>query len=419
MKFHHTARRDRRPSGAPSASWRSAALLILGLAPNAMAAGPSRSPGPEGRRRPAEFAGQGVQARQRADVPRRERERAQTRRKSSSNWSPAPTLPSRLSGYAKRHGQLGIINGYAVELPDRLLAAIAADPAVFRLHYDRPSAKFNYRTSLTVGTQGRARHARPHRRGRRRRGHRLGHRDLARRPDEHVEHAVSLRQSARARRSSTSSTARRRRTTTTATARTSPASSRATATIRTARRAGAAPDASLISLKVLDGNGNGTIEQHHRGARLGAREPHHLQHPRRQHVGRRGDSRIVLDRPADAGGQARRRRRRRRRRRGRQLRQERGRPAAVRRHQRAGQRALGADGRRARARRARRRATDDMVGELQLARSDVHRLEREARPGRAGHRHGLAGRSGQHVLSRRAPASLLPGTVRAGVRCRI
>ena len=48
-----------------------------------------------------------------------------------------------------------------------------------------------------------------------------------------------------------------------------------------------------------------------------------LQHPRHQPVGRRGGHRVVLDRPADARGQARRRRGHRRRRRGRQPRQER------------------------------------------------------------------------------------------------
>ena len=37
-------------------------------------------------------------------------------------------------------------------------------------------------------------------------------------------------------------------------------------------------------------------------------------------------------------------------------------------------------------------------GELQLARSDLHRLGREARPRRARRRHGVAGRPVQHVL---------------------
>jgi serine protease AprX len=66
---------------------------------------------------------------------------------------PGATLPHSLAGYAKRNGKLGIINGQVVDLPNRLLTQLAANPSVFRVHYDRPTAKFNYRTSLTVGTK--------------------------------------------------------------------------------------------------------------------------------------------------------------------------------------------------------------------------------------------------------------------------
>ena len=44
----------------------------------------------------------------------------------------------------------------------------------------------------------------------------------------------------------------------------------------------------------------------HRRARLRGREQGRLQHPRHQPVGRRQDHRVLQDRPADAGGQARR-----------------------------------------------------------------------------------------------------------------
>ena len=67
------------------------------------------------------------------------------------------------------------------------------------------------------------------------------------------------RRPARRRSSWTSSTAARRRTTTTATARTSPGSSSATATTRYGARAGIAPAANLVSLKVLDDHGGGFI----------------------------------------------------------------------------------------------------------------------------------------------------------------
>ncbi len=55
----------------------------------------------------------------------------------------------------------------------------------------------------------------------------------------------------------------------------------------TRRSAGIAPGAKVVSLKVLDDKRQGHDRRHHRGARLGAREPSDVQHPRRQHVGRR------------------------------------------------------------------------------------------------------------------------------------
>src|SRR6266851_5508454 len=66
---------------------------------------------------------------------------------------PGAQLPAHLAAYAKRNGKLGIINGHVLELPDRLIRHLSQNPSVFRLHLDRPAAKFNYRTSLTIGTR--------------------------------------------------------------------------------------------------------------------------------------------------------------------------------------------------------------------------------------------------------------------------
>ena len=129
------------------------AILILGLAPSAMAEG----------RQHSYQGGKAVAGRPNSHVKaykldneltfRAKRGHATNKTKVIVELKPGATLPSKYTQYAKRHGQLGIINGLAVELPDRLLAELAVHPAVFRLHYDRPSAKFNYRTSLTVGTK--------------------------------------------------------------------------------------------------------------------------------------------------------------------------------------------------------------------------------------------------------------------------
>ena len=66
---------------------------------------------------------------------------------------PGVKLPPQFAAFAKRDGQLAIINGQVVDLPDRLLRQMSQHPSIFRIHYDRPAAKFNYLTSATVGTR--------------------------------------------------------------------------------------------------------------------------------------------------------------------------------------------------------------------------------------------------------------------------
>src|SRR5262249_61799696 len=65
---------------------------------------------------------------------------------------PGAALPESFSEF-KHGGKLGIINGQVIDVPDRLLRELSQHPSVFRVHYDRPAARFNYRTSLTVGTR--------------------------------------------------------------------------------------------------------------------------------------------------------------------------------------------------------------------------------------------------------------------------
>jgi serine protease AprX len=63
---------------------------------------------------------------------------------------PGASLPHALERFATR--KLDIINGYVVDLPNGMLKQVAAHPSIFRVHYDRPAAKFDARTSLTVGS---------------------------------------------------------------------------------------------------------------------------------------------------------------------------------------------------------------------------------------------------------------------------
>jgi len=66
---------------------------------------------------------------------------------------PGAQLPDEFKRFARRNGKLGIINGSVVDVPNGILKQLSAHPSVFNIHYDRPIANFNYRTSLTVGTR--------------------------------------------------------------------------------------------------------------------------------------------------------------------------------------------------------------------------------------------------------------------------
>src|ERR1051326_2079698 len=61
-------------------------------------------------------------------------------------------LPPEFKKYS-RNQHLGILNGEVLELPNNQLARLAAHPNVFRLHYDRPLETHNYRTAITIGAR--------------------------------------------------------------------------------------------------------------------------------------------------------------------------------------------------------------------------------------------------------------------------
>jgi serine protease AprX len=66
---------------------------------------------------------------------------------------PGAELPAEFRRYARTRGKLGIINGHALELPNRVIADLSKHPNTFRLHFDRPTQGANYRTALTTGTR--------------------------------------------------------------------------------------------------------------------------------------------------------------------------------------------------------------------------------------------------------------------------
>ena len=65
---------------------------------------------------------------------------------------PGQRLPEEFRKFA-RGGKLGLINGQVLELSHNQLAKLAAHPSVFRIHHDRDIATHNYRTAITVGAR--------------------------------------------------------------------------------------------------------------------------------------------------------------------------------------------------------------------------------------------------------------------------
>ena len=284
-----------------------------------------------------------------------------------------------------------------VDLPNRLLKQLAAHPDIFDVHENRPIFKHNFRTSLTIGALAAQRAFGATGAG-------VGvavidsgistwHDDLSRGSasgtfpygDQRVSAFVDF-----------------------VNGQTLPYDDNGHGTHvagiiagngydSNGQKAGVAPNASLVSLKVLDANGLGTISNiiaaldwvvankdtyNIRVVNLSVgasiRESYWTD-PLTLAAKRAVDAGVVVVTAAgnmgkNAAG-----------------------PAAVRHDHRARQRAVGADGWRVEhdGHAGARRRHD---GELQLARSDLHRLRREAGPRRAGHRHGVARDAGQHVL---------------------
>src|SRR4051794_27105892 len=61
-------------------------------------------------------------------------------------------LPAEFKKFA-RNVSLDLIHGQVLDLPNGQLKAIANHPSVFRVHYDRPIKSHNYRTGVTVGAR--------------------------------------------------------------------------------------------------------------------------------------------------------------------------------------------------------------------------------------------------------------------------
>lgn len=64
---------------------------------------------------------------------------------------PGAQLPQEFRRFARADRKLSLINGVELELPNRVIAQLEARPEIFRLHYDRPVMAHNFRTNVTIG----------------------------------------------------------------------------------------------------------------------------------------------------------------------------------------------------------------------------------------------------------------------------
>jgi serine protease AprX len=136
---------------APKLTLVAALLSFMGFAPNVIAAGPHTHS--------AARAKPGV-PRESAKSDKLDKELTSRSKRNPSQTTrvivtlqPGAELPAEYKQFARRNGKLRIINGDVVDVPNGLLEHLSAHPSVFNVRYDRPIGKFNYRTSLTVGTR--------------------------------------------------------------------------------------------------------------------------------------------------------------------------------------------------------------------------------------------------------------------------
>jgi subtilisin family serine protease len=138
-----------------------ATLLVFGFAPSALAATPgANAPSRSRHSRPAQRVKPGGPN---ANAKAYKLDNELTgRAKDARNWrstavlvrlQPNATLPNAFRRFAAGP-KLRTLNAYQLTVPDNLLSQLCGDPATLSCHFDRPAGKFNYRTSLATGTRG-------------------------------------------------------------------------------------------------------------------------------------------------------------------------------------------------------------------------------------------------------------------------
>jgi serine protease AprX len=68
-------------------------------------------------------------------------------------WQTGANIPPAFRRFAALNGDLNLLNGSVLQVPNGLLRDLASNPSVLRLHYDRPAFKHDSRTTITIGAR--------------------------------------------------------------------------------------------------------------------------------------------------------------------------------------------------------------------------------------------------------------------------
>ena len=126
-------------------------LALLGIASSALAADSSNAGAPHARPgRPNSYA---RPYKLDAELNRRSQSANSGTTRVIVEWQPGAELPAAFRRFARRNGSLNLLNGSVLDLPNGLLRSLASSPSALRVHYDRPTFKHDYRTSVTIGAR--------------------------------------------------------------------------------------------------------------------------------------------------------------------------------------------------------------------------------------------------------------------------
>jgi serine protease AprX len=153
---------DRRKAvWGPKSTLAAILLLVLGFSPEAMAAG-SLKGGGQDKASTKHRAGEGKKAKPaepNSHVKRYKTDDVVSQRKKGNAFHtsrvivtlvPGAQLPREFKKFAKGR-KLDIINGFVLDLPNGVIRRLESRPEIFQIHDDRAAGTHNYRTSVTVG----------------------------------------------------------------------------------------------------------------------------------------------------------------------------------------------------------------------------------------------------------------------------